>query len=126
MAELFIDDEGAEKWIQFDRDTEVLVKLQPRAALKSLARKAEKSARLTGENERDIFNLLLAKSAIKGWRKTDDHAHPGLTVNGQPLPFTLENVKMLMEKSTEFFRFIDNYAVNSREFLTEGDDSKNA
>lgn len=129
MGKLGIFDDERKRWIQFDEDTEVLLRFIGREELKGLQRKAEKTAALASLDARDILATRLGRASVLGWRKMDDHEHPGLVVDGEPLRFSQENVDMLMSRSTEFVRFVDTHSVNSRLFLEqekEEADSKNA
>ncbi len=129
MGKLGIFDEERSKWIQFDEDAEVLVGFISKEELDKLSTKASKAARLSGQNEKEVFNRMLGRSAVQGWRKVDDYNHPGLIVKGQPLSFTPENVDMLMKRSLEFSAFINENAINSKLFLDEEEEreeTKNA
>lgn len=117
MAELGVFDEERKEWIQFDEDAEVLIEFIPREELKEVSKKAEKLARKSGVDISEIQTPILGKRAVKGWRKIDDHKHPGFTIKGQPFPFSEENVVMLLKRSYEFFNFVHEYATNARFFL---------
>jgi len=119
MGNLGIFDDERKRWIQFDEDTEVHIKFVGREELKKLQRGAEKTAALANVDARDILATKLGRACVLGWRNMDDHNHPGLMVNGQPLEFNQENVDMLMSRSTEFARFVDLNSVNSSLFLEE-------
>ena len=128
MGKLGIFEDERKRWIQFDEDTEVRIRFIGREELRKLQIKAEKTASLSGGDARDILCQHLGKASVLGWRKMDDHNHPGLTVAGEPLEYSPENVDMLMGKSQEFFRFVDTNSINSRIFLDEAmeaEDSKN-
>jgi len=128
MGEIGIFDEERKRWIQFDEDTEVLIRFVDRRELRKIQNKAEKTARLTGVDADEIANKYLGRAAVLGWRKIDDHSHPGLTLKGQPLPYTPENVDMLMTRSLEFSRFVNENCINSKLFLQEEEieETKNA
>jgi hypothetical protein len=129
MGKLGIFDDERKKWIQFDVDTEILIKLISKEELRKILQKVNKRTRLSGENEADISDRLLSAAAVLGWRKIDDHNHPGLVVNEQPLPFTPKNLDMLMSKSIEFSRFVNENCIDSKQFLNEEqekEETKNA
>lgn len=129
MGQLGVFDDDRSRWLRFDEDTEVRIRFLPRDALRKIQRKAEQTARLTGASASDIADAMVGHEAVLGWRKVGEHGHPGLVVNNKPLPFSLENVEMLMKRSSEFFRFVDENVINSRQFLQEERDeeeSKNA
>lgn len=126
MGKLGIFDEEKNKWIQFDEDTEILIKLITKEGLRRIIQKSNKRAKLTGEDTADISDIMLGRDAVLGWRKINDHDHPGLIVNGQPLPFIPENIDMLMKKSLAFSRFVNEYAMDEVTFLKEEEEIKNA
>ncbi len=127
MAKVAIFEGERKKWIQYDADTEVLIKLIGKEELRDIMNKATKSARLTGVDISDFADARLCKAAVLGWRKIDDHDHPGLLFGEQeqPLPFTPENVSMLMKKSITFSKFVNEHAMNEAGFLQEDEDTKN-
>jgi len=125
MAELGIFDEPQEKWVQFDEDTEVLIRYIDRETLNKITRKSDKASRLSGGDDKTIFNKMLAAECVLGWRHLDDHDHPGLVINKQPLPFNVQNRDMLMRRSNEFASFVNTNCINSRLFLEKDDDQKN-
>ena len=125
MADLGIFDDVQEKWVQFDEDTEVLIRFVDRETLDRITRKSDKAARMSGSDDRKIFNKLLAEAAVHGWRNIDNHDHPGLRVNRQPLLFTPENRDMLMKRSNEFAGFVNTTCINSRLYLEEDEARKN-
>jgi len=122
MGEIGIFDDERKKWIQFDEDTEVLIRFIDRRELRKIQSKAEKTARLTGADADEIANRYLGRSAVLGWRKINDHSHPGLMIQGRPLPYTPENVDMLMTRSLEFSKFVNEHCVNSKIFLQEDEE----
>jgi hypothetical protein len=124
MGKIGIFDEEQSKWIQFDNDTEVLMQLATKSDLRKINQKAAKRAKLTGENAGDISDCLLGRAVVKSWRKITDYGHPGLIVNGQPLPFTPENIDMLMRKSIKFSRFVNETCIDEDEFI-DGEETKN-
>ena len=126
MGKLGIFDDEKKQWLQFDEDTEVLIKLITKEGLRKIMQKATKRSKLTGEDIADISDALLGREAVLGWRKIEDHNHPGLIVSGQPLPFTPENINMLMKKSIAFSRFVNDACVDETAFLKEDEETKNA
>ncbi|MBI5634858.1 MAG: hypothetical protein HZA15_15430 [Nitrospirae bacterium] len=126
MAGLTFKDTARQKWIQFDSDTEVCIELITKPALREIAKKASKRAKLTGEDSADLSDRLLGRAAVKGWRKIGAPEHPGLLVNGEPFPCTPENTDMLMTKSLKFSRFVNEMCLDEDEFDESGEDEKNA
>jgi hypothetical protein len=127
MAKLGIYNAERKKWIQYDEDTEVLIKHVGKEELNEISTKARKQAKLSGSTDIGaIINQRLGKIAVLGWRKIEDPTHPGFVVNDAPLPFTPENVGMLMAKSLDFSNFVNENAINANEFLTGVEETKNA
>ncbi|GAB4486020.1 MAG: hypothetical protein OHK006_13210 [Thermodesulfovibrionales bacterium] len=125
MGEVGIYEGERQKWIQYDEDTEVLIRLISKEELRKILIKAQKSAKLTGSHADNYADQLLGRAAVKGWRKIDRHEHPGLTVGGKPLPFTPENIDLLMKGSLKFSRFVNDSAVAEDEFADGAEDEKN-
>jgi hypothetical protein len=126
MAELNFTNETQEKYFQFDVDTEVPIILQTKRALRDLQRKAAKRAKLTGEDVADVADKMLGRQVVKkSWRKISDHNHPGLTVKGKPLEFTLENLDNLMTGNIKFSKFVNEKCVDEDEFIEEPAEAKN-
>lgn len=117
MADLGIFDEPTHKWIQYDEDTEVQVRHIGKEELRKINLKAAKTAKLTGVDSVAINNKMVGRAAVLGWRKINDHNHPGLTMKRQPLPFTPENIDMLMRRSLEFSNFVNENCLDSKLFL---------
>ncbi|RJQ44443.1 MAG: hypothetical protein C4538_10515 [Nitrospiraceae bacterium] len=125
MGKFNFSDEEKNRWFQFDIDTEVQIKLITKRDLREIARKAAKRAKLTGEDEGDIADRLLGRAAVMGWRKMDDHNHPGIIVNDQPCTFCPENIDVLITRSIKFSRFVNQMCIDEDEFLEETE-TKNA
>jgi hypothetical protein len=119
MAEIGIFNDEKKKWIQFDSDTEVLIKHIDRQGLNKLRRKAQKAANISDVDATEYFNLRLGREAVHGWRKINDHSHPGLTLQGRPLEFNRENLDMLMSRSLDFSNFVNENAIDAKIFLEE-------
>lgn len=119
MARLGLFSTEKKRTVQFDADTEVLIKHIDKEALSELSRKANKAARLSGGDAKEIFNQRLGRAAVLCWRKIDDHSHPGLIVDDQPFPFNETNLDLLMKKSLEFSAFVNEEATDSVQFLDD-------
>ncbi len=129
MSELDIFTEERKKWIQFDKDTEVLIKNIGKEELNAISKKARKESGLSGMDVSAVINRRFAIAAVHGWRKIGEHEHPGLTIGGKPLAFTPENLSMLMAKSLRFSNFVNASAVDSDEFqdgVDGAEETKNA
>ena len=116
---IFEDDEVRQKWFQYDEDTEVLISYIGRQDLQKINNKASKAGKLTGTAHTDYFNCLVGRKAVKGWRKAKDHDHPGLIVKYQPFPYTQENLDLLMTRSLEFSRFVNDRCTDAELFDLE-------
>ena len=123
MARLGLFTSEKKRTVQFDADTEVLIKHIDKEALSEISRKAGKAARLSGGDAKEIFNQRLGRAAVLGWRKIGDHNHPGLIVDDQPFAFTEANLDLLMKKSLEFSAFVNEEATDSVSFLDEEKES---
>lgn len=121
MSEVGFFDEEVTRWVKYGKDTEVLLRFVDREELVTLSEKAEAVARKMKDPGvvNQITTRELGRAIIRGWRKIDDHSHPGFTVSGSPFPFTQENLDRMMKKSTEFFSFINREAINPATFLQE-------
>lgn len=119
MARIGIFSGEKKRWVQFDTDTEVLIRHVGKKELSEITHKTQKTARLSGADSRDVFNLRFGRAAVHGWRKIGQPDHPGLMLGDQPLPFNEQNLNMLMEHSLEFSAFVNETAVDSHQFLEE-------
>jgi len=119
MAKFSFTDNDKTRWIQFDIDTEINIKLISKCELRDISKRASKHARLTGEDEADVADRLLGRAAVLGWRNIGDHNHPGIIVNDQPCTFTQGNIDMLMTKSLKFSRFVNQTCIDEDEFARE-------
>lgn len=119
MGNLGIFDDERKKWIQFDSDAEVELVFLDREGLVRIGEKGEKVAKRTGAIPTNIVNIFLGRRCVQGWRKIDDHSHPGLTVGGKPLEFSQKNLDMLMLKCLEFSKFVNDAVTDSKLFIDE-------
>lgn len=119
MARIGIFQGEKKRWVQYDQDTEILIKHIGKPALSEINQKAQKTARLSGADAKDLFNQRLGRAAVLGWRNIDDHQHPGFIVDEQPLPFSEQNLDMLMRESLEFSAFVNAEAIDSQQFLDD-------
>jgi hypothetical protein len=118
MGNIAVFKEAPQKWLQYDIDTEVLIEYQSKKALDDIRKKGRKIARINRiEDLEGIINQLTGRAAVKGWRKTTDHKHPGLMIDNKPLEFKTENIDMLMEVSTDFSFFVNTSCIDSKLFL---------
>ncbi|HDH51215.1 MAG TPA: hypothetical protein ENH31_00325 [Nitrospirae bacterium] len=119
MGDIKIFDRGdkPQAWIEFDEDTEVLLEYTEKDDLEEIRAIANKQAKLARtDNTEGIFNVLLGKRKVKDWRKRSDHSHPGLLVNGEPFPFSEENVVFLMKRSLDFSSFVNETCLRYKNF----------
>ena len=126
MGELKIFDKGdkPQGWFDFDEDTEVLIEYTEKEDLEEIRQIALRQAKMArSENVDSIANVLLGKRKVKGWRKKDDHTHPGLIVNGEPFPYSEKNIAFLMQKSLDFSAFVNDICTKLKLF-SEADKEK--
>ena len=126
MGQLGVFENDRIKWFPFDEDTEVCIKHVGKEELNKIRGKAVKAAKLAGADIAAVMNQRLGKAAVLGWRKVEEPEHPGLIINGQPFPFNDQNRDFLMAKSLEFSNFVNETAINSREYLEGVEETKNA
>ena len=122
MAEIKIFDKEPkpQKWFDFDEDTEILVEYTEKEDLDEIRAQAARQSRMTlRENIDVIANGLLGQRKVKGWRKKDDPAQPGLIVNGQPFPYSEKNAAYLMRKSLDFSNFVNEICLKISQFAEE-------
>lgn len=114
---IFGKGEKPQTWFDFDEDTEVLIEYTQKEDLEEIRQISSRQAKMTrSENVDSIANVLLGKRKVKGWRKKDDHSHPGLIVNGEPFPFSEQNVSFLMQKSLDFSAFVNDTCLKLKLF----------
>ncbi|MBA4395705.1 MAG: hypothetical protein C0407_19300, partial [Desulfobacca sp.] len=94
-----------------------------RQDLRKINSKSSKASRLAKEDMSDYSNCLLGRAAVLGWRKVDDHDHPGLIVKGRPFPFSQDNLDILMTKSLDFSKFVNDVCVDAEMFDLEDEDT---
>lgn len=119
MASIDVFNEEQEKHVQFDSDTEVLLSYLDKSDVGEIRKKAKKLASKSSMEYDAAFNFLLGKRAVKGWRKINDHKHPGLMFNKKPFPFNEENRDFLMRKSIDFASFVNSNTVDPEPFREE-------
>lgn len=124
MARVAIFQGDKKRWAQYDQDTEVLMRYIGKKELSEISQKAQKAARLSDADVKELFNLRLGRAAVLGWRKIEDHDHPGLVLGDAPLPFTPQNLDLLMEHSLEFSGFVNVAAIDAKSFLDETDEAQ--
>ena len=112
-------DEEVEGYVRFGEDTEVLLLYLDKVAVGKIKTKAKKLAKKGGMEYEDAFTYLLGKAAVKGWRKIDDHKHPGLMFNNKKFPFSEDNRDFLMRKSIDFSAFVNVNVVDPDSFREE-------
>ena len=120
MGELIFFDKGKkpQKWIQFDEDTEILLEYTEKDDLDELKEKAIEMATVNQREDGDkIFNMLLGKEKVKGWRKIDDHNHPGFIMEGKPFEFNEKNVKFMMNRHLRFSQFVSKNILKLKNFV---------
>ncbi len=120
MAKVGIFSQSPRKWFLFDEDTEVELEYIDKERLRKLLVKADDGAKKIGEKSNVIFDILLGKTTVHGWRKVDDPTAPGLAFpDGTPLYFSDENRNLMMRRCEEFGAFVYRTATISRNFLPD-------
>jgi hypothetical protein len=117
MAELGIFEKPPQEYVQFDEDTEVLIEYLPPDELKDETRAAEKIAKRARVEVNDILLPRIAERCVKHWRKITDHKHPGFVVEGNPIEFNKANLLLLVKRSYEFKKFINEFVADELFFL---------
>jgi hypothetical protein len=96
-------------WVDFDEEVSVLVRYVPRDQLAEIGKDAVVVTVGPGKKEERSYDALaadiaIAKAAVIDWR--------GLEVDGEPFPFTPENLELLILKWGAFSKFISNACVD--------------
>ena len=118
MAELDIFEHAPKRWFDYGGDSEVLLLYAGKEVLTRIRHKAAEIAAKTGGDFNAISIRLVGRYAVKGWRKKSDHNHPGLTVSGQPIPYSGESLDILMRRSNEFSDFVNRKCADADFFRT--------
>ncbi len=118
MAELDIFEQAPKRWFDYGGDSEVLLLYAGKEVLTRIRNKAAEIAAKTGGDFNAISIRLIGRYAVKGWRKKSDHDHPGLTIKGEPIPYSGESLDMLMRRSNEFSDFINRKCADADSFRT--------
>ena len=126
MAEIDVFGDEQENYVQFDKDTEVLLAYLDKADVGVIRKKAKALAKKSAMEYDDAFNLLLGRKAVKDWRNIKKNSHPGLIFNKKPFPFTEENRDFLMRKSIDFSSFVNASVVDPDSFREEEEEKEKA
>ena len=106
---------GLEAWCTFGDDGEVLIRYVAVKEMATIEKKATSRTFKRGAMQEDIninqHARLFGQAAVKGWKN--------LTSGGKELPFTEENLDMLMEKSFDFRAFVNDKATEISNFNAE-------
>jgi hypothetical protein len=128
MAKALIYDSERKRWIQFDEDTEVLLRFADKAKVGEIMKKAAKRAKLSGGDVDAIANQMVGEYIVLGWRHIDQEKHPdhpGFTdMAGNPLPFTAETRDRFMKKWREFSNFVNENGIDSAAFADDAEDAE--
>ena len=122
MAKVGIFSQSPRKWFLFDEDTEVELEYIDKERLRKLLVKADDGAKKIGEKSNVIFDILLGKTVVHGWRKVKDPTAPGLAFpDGTPLPFSEDHRNLMMRRCEEFGSFVYKTATVSRNFMSDAE-----
>ncbi len=109
-------------WVPFGDDCEILIEYVPRSDLQVIYRKATKTIyknhQKTEEYDQTEGDKLLSRRAVKDWRASQ--GGKGFVNDGQPFPFTPENVEILMTKWNEFARFVNDACCSLETLVQQG------
>lgn len=117
-------DRDVAAWVPFGDDGEVRIKYIPKDELLSISEKATKrkwiNHRMVEEVDPMLANRILGRAAVSDWKN--------LTVGGELLPFSEENLDMLMGKSYVFSNFVNQVATDIQSFMEQRqeDEGKNS
>jgi hypothetical protein len=108
--------EDFQVWVPFGDDAEVLIQYVPREVLQQIRRKATRITWDRKHQKEEQFDPikadeLLGRNAVKDWK--------GLTMNGEPYPYSPENCDFLMRKWVEFARFVNEVCVDLEALVEE-------
>ena len=121
MAKVGIFSTPPEKHFLYGGDTEILIRYINKEELSKIIQKSDSVAKKLGANNSSLYDIFLGRAAVLGWRKQDDHEHPGLEMpDGSAIPFTDENRDKMMKRCREFAAFVLRYATDSQGFLENG------
>ena len=124
MARIGLFNAEQTRWLRFDSDTEIQIRFLNKEDLAAITKKAVKRAKMTGEDLDRISNQMVGEAAVKGWRNSDNHDHPGLLdAEGAQIPFTPGNRDLLMRYCREFANFVNEAAIDSQRFIEQGADT---
>lgn len=116
MGDVAIFDGPKEQFIQFDNDTEVLIRHIDAAKLRKLRAKGQKMASMGGGAEAEHTNRLIGEEAVRGWRKIGQPDHPGFVMKNQPMPFNESNRNLFMGQWLKFSNFVNENCTDSESF----------
>lgn len=117
MAERAIFDGERKEWVEFDEDTEVLIRFISKEELREIGKATDKAARNRPQDRAEIFSRNFALKSVLGWRKIGEPSHPGFTLKGQPFPFNEENLLTLIQKDYDFSQKVGEYGIDAHYFL---------
>lgn len=95
-------------WVPYDKDASVLVEYIGREDIIAIGKQATMTTVRNGQKSEEydpvLASVMLGRRVIKDWK--------GFTENGQPFLCTPENIELLMRKSGQFARFVDEACTN--------------
>jgi hypothetical protein len=120
MARVAIFDGPQVKTFQYDADTDVDLEFLRKEDAQELSKEVEKIVARTGSDWNKVWNARLGRRVVKGWRHRFDQDHPGFVFpDDTPIPFTEENLDMMMARNREFSIFVGENTISAKEFLAE-------
>jgi hypothetical protein len=100
-------------WVPF-LDAEVLVRYVPVEEIHRINRSATRVAWDRKNQKTETLdaveaNRLLGRAAVRGWR--------GITMDGEEVPYSVDNCDFLMDRWLEFFRFVGEVCLHLRSLV---------
>lgn len=131
MAKVAIFDDSQIKTFQYDEDTDVDLEFLRKEDAQELNKEVDKIVHRTGSDWSKVWNTLLGRRVVKGWRHRTDPDHPGFVMpNDTPIPFNQDNLDMMMVRNREFSLFVGENTISAKEFLASkaktGEEKKKA
>lgn len=118
MGKVAIFDVPPVKTFEYDEDTNIDLEFLRKEDAQELNKEVDKIVARTGSDWNKVWNACLGRRVVKDWRHRTQADHPGFVLpDDTPIPFTEENLDMMMARNREFSIFVGENTVNAKEFL---------
>lgn len=118
MGKVAIFDDAQVKSFEYDEDTDIDLEFLRKEDALELNKEVGKIVARTGSDWNKVWNSLLGRRVVKGWRHRTQADHPGFVLpDNTPIPFTEENLDMMMSRNREFSAFVGENTISAKEFL---------